>query len=238
MSNHLSRFLEEKGNWYLSGGITNISVGYLTDKIMNGLDSMFQKSRALNLVDYIISKNLSVNQISEVIRDLTFCLYFEYVGNTQYKVSQSPISSLLSGVKYKILGKSFLEGCVEPIYQRYRDATKKINLALIYFISKLVVAEVITDDEALELDKIYLHPTHVDYEEMTFNPRFGTLSFIDTLRKFSDVELNQYFFDKYADITGMKNPCKGDNYKSYMRFLRRDNVQEGNRCFYGIEDED
>lgn len=236
MGNHLSRFIEEKGNWYLSGGVANVTVSYLTDKIMNGLTSLFNKSRALQLIDYIDGGKLNNNEIIKVLVDLSFCLYFERIGHAQYKVSQSPVSCLFSGIKFKLQSKSFFEGCVEPIYQRYRIATKEINHALIYIISKMVERNIISEDEALDFDRRFLKPTHVDYEEMSFSGVFNDLSFIDILRKFDKVQINEYFRQKYKDIIGMKDPCNSDDYKMYIRHLHRDNVQEGNRYFYESED--
>lgn len=232
MNNHLSRFLEEKGNAYLSGSITSLITSKSTDMLMNGFNSLFQKGRAMQLVDYIAKRSLTIHEISDVMRDLTFCLYFEYIGDAQYKVSQNFVSPLLSGFKYLISGKQFVDGCVEPIYEKYREATRKINTSLIYIISKLVSNNVITDDDALYLDKTYLLPTHVDYEEMIFNKFFNNLTFINTLRQYDRDELNKYFSKTYPEITGMCKPCNGDKYKSYIHFLKKDNVLEGVRGFY------
>lgn len=235
MSSHIHRFLEENGNFYISGGITNFTVGLLTDKIMNGLNSLFQKNRVQQLVEYISINQLNHEDIIKILRDLAFCLYFERIGNAQYKVSQSPLTSLFAGLKYKVQGKSFFEGCVAPIYQRYRTATREINTTLIYFINKMVESNIISDEIAYSLDKLFLWPTHVDYEEMIFDDAFDNNSFIDTLRKYDKAFINKYFSQKYPNIISMRHPCNGDNYKSYIRQLGRDNVQEGCRFIYESE---
>lgn len=220
----------------LSFRLENILVNLAVDKCTSMQNDITEYSRRLELLNYIQSNKLMFEEIRQCMCDYTFKLFIFYFGEAEYNSYRNGVLKLLKGIGSKFMGESFSDAIGEEYYKLYRTTTAKLNIYIQKTILLLLDEGAITHEESHILCDTFLKETHVWYSLMPLqiNPNGTQCTFVRALTSVDKKQLNKYFNEKYARISLLQNPCKGNYYRMLMVTLNANSNIMFTESFYDV----
>lgn len=222
----------------LSGKLTNTTVNSLIDLIAGKATdvtiNLNEKFHCESYRMYLVSTSATFEEIEASMTDYAFRLYFHRIFNAEYRALKKGPRLFLNGFIGKFRGESFVDSFLEEVFTLYRKATVEINFHLLSLIQVLDEENLLTKEQQETLIEKYILPTHVCYERMWFpNPSgWGNLTIINVLRTQSADDINAYYGHRYAGYDNLCKPCKGQVYRYFMRYLKKNKILVGREDIY------
>lgn len=218
--------------------IENRLINIAVTRIVDGQNDLTEFIRRQQFLQYIQSNKLQYNGICQCFYDYAFRLFVFYVGEAEYRLKKSLLTTVFKVVFKKLLGDSFFEMVNEERHKHYRTATAKINKYLHKMMVLLLDESIITQEEYRVLRGIFLKETHVWYSLMpiSIGKDGNQESFIHVLKYMDKDVVNRHFKEKYNNAPLLRYPCKGDFYCIFMDAVRNNDNAMFMENFYDTPD--